>query len=574
MQCPNCGRYIRSTTQCAYCGHEFTPAEVAELKKQSAPDTPRSSRGGLSVLWNVLKLVLALMVVFLLFVYGPTYASKLMGYFGSSNNDTAQVVESSRVEEDQTEPQENQEEQAPATEQEGQEPAQEASQLTLKDHQVDVSFYPQVKVTLDFEGNLDEIDSDTFIFEVDNQGNITSLEDYSLQKENQTVVLTYNDPSLSVVGSDDLDQTLTIKAPKYDFSEQIGYQLPSMTVDESLAAQFDEIMAEDFGSSESVHVAMHISDQDLPFVYNDQAVEASELIALFAIARAYDLNDHQEVELDQMVTIDEALLAEEDEGVTANLVGEELTLQELFSNAIQTHDATAINHIIQVTGGPNEFNRWLKEKGYFSTKITQQLALDPNGTVTGSVTTAQDVSQLLVNLVEETLLSPESSHDYLELLRSSPVTDKFPAQGLHNIDILTRSELVTADSDQNQYYAGVIKTEQDTYVIVILDEGTSDQVAAVDQIAQSLQSLILYFETGSTEPVPLSEPEPASAPEPEPAPAPEPTPEPAPAPEPVPEPQPVQPQLKPWELNPDEWYRGEDGRWYNTNPNYNYGNAN
>lgn len=565
MQCPNCGRYIRSTTQCAYCGHEFTPAEVAELKKQSEPDTPRSSKGGLSILWNVLKLVLALMVVFLLFVYGPTYASKLMGYFGSSNNDTAQVVESSsQVEEDQTKPQENEEDQAPATDQEGQEFTQEATQLTLKNHEVDVSLYPQVKVTLDFEGNLDEIDSNTFAFEVDNQGNVTSLEDYSLQKENQKVVLTYNDPSLSVVGSDDLEQTLTIKASEYDLNEQIDYQLPSMTVDESLVAQFNEIMTEDFGSSESVHVAMHVSDQDLPFVYNDQVVEASELIALFAIARAYDLSDHQEVDLDQMVTIDEALVAKEDEGVTASLVGEEVTLHELFSNAVQTHDATAINHIIQVTGGPNEFNRWLKEKGYFSTKITQQLALDPNGTVTGSVTTAQDVSQLLVHLVEETLLSQESSNSYLELLRLSPVTDKFPAQGLHNIDILTRSELVTADNDRNQYYAGVIETEQDTYVIVILDEGTSDQAVAVDQIAQSLQSLVLYFETGSTEPAPLPEPEPAPAP----------VPEPVPAPEPAPAPQPVQPQLRPWELNPEEWYQGEDGRWYNTDPNYNYGNAN
>lgn len=555
MQCPNCGRYIRSTTQCAHCGHKFTPAEVAEMKKQSEPQTPRSSKGGLSILWNVIKLVIALMLIFLLFLYGPTYASKLMGYFNSSNGDTAQVAKTPAEKEEPKDATENKEMGS------DEETADEMNhQLVLKDHKVDTSLYPQVKVQMDFEGAVDGIDAKTFAFEVDNQGNITKLEDYSLQKEGQMITLTYKDPSLSVVASDNLKQTLVVKADQYNLKEQMEYQLPSMTVDESLAAQFNTIMTEDFNSSTSVHAAVRLSDQDLPLVYNDQSVEASELIALFAIAKAYDLNENQGIELDHLVTIDEALIATNDDGEVANRVGEEITLYELFSSAIQHHDATAINHIIQTTGGPNDFNRWLKEKGYFSTKITQQLSLDDNGTIVGSATTAQDVSQLLTDLVDNSLLSQQNSEDYLTLLRSSPTTDKFPAEGLHDLEIVSRSELVTSDTDSNQYYAGVIMTPHDTYVIVLLKEGDQESESSIEQIAHSIQSLVRYFETGATAPEPTPEPEPEL----------EPAPQPEPAPDPTLEPQAAQPAQRPWETNPEEWYRGEDGRWYNKDPNYQY----
>ena len=100
MKCPNCGREVRSKTSCAYCGQSFTEgdkspsarpvetkretqADVQEIKQETFRDTselranretqgkppvvPKTKRKGGNVIWNILKLLIAVAVVFLLF---------------------------------------------------------------------------------------------------------------------------------------------------------------------------------------------------------------------------------------------------------------------------------------------------------------------------------------------------------------------------------------------------------------------------------------------------------------------------------------------------------------------------
>ena len=91
MQCPNCGRNVRSKNQCAYCGHVFNKQEVAELKEETrnedvVQETPRRSSGGFSrVLWGIIKLVLAVAIVFLAFLYGPRIINQVVDYFQTSD---------------------------------------------------------------------------------------------------------------------------------------------------------------------------------------------------------------------------------------------------------------------------------------------------------------------------------------------------------------------------------------------------------------------------------------------------------------------------------------------------------
>ena len=144
MKCPNCGRNVRSKTQCAYCGYDFksgdtTAKETQETKHServedtqviptvepdygerreriepivteptdfkevddfpsASSDTyetrsnrepqaviPKTKRKGGSVVWGIVKLLLAVAVVFLLFLFGPRLIGQVMDYFNSDD---------------------------------------------------------------------------------------------------------------------------------------------------------------------------------------------------------------------------------------------------------------------------------------------------------------------------------------------------------------------------------------------------------------------------------------------------------------------------------------------------------
>ncbi|WPJ91130.1 hypothetical protein R0V13_01790 [Facklamia hominis] len=44
MQCPNCGRHVRSKTQCAYCGYQFNSSDKKEFNREPASERPDVKR--------------------------------------------------------------------------------------------------------------------------------------------------------------------------------------------------------------------------------------------------------------------------------------------------------------------------------------------------------------------------------------------------------------------------------------------------------------------------------------------------------------------------------------------------
>lgn len=543
MKCPNCGRDVRSKTQCAYCGHSFkageasTPAstrsassergeetrvqesqpeqfrEASELRAtretQEAPAVvPRTKRKGGNVIWNILKLLIAVAIVFLLFLFGPNLVGQVMDYFNSDDNILVQTLGSNEEEE---EPAENNEADSDAenVDSEGDESSsgeegtsteeESASSLTLVEQNVNLDNYPKIDVTLDFEETLTDVDQTTFDFIVESANNgETELSEYSLYKENQRLVLSFNDPNLAVVAVDEQEQTLRLASEALGFEESITYALPNVTVDQAQAEQFNATINEQLANGVNVSAVFYEVGADVPFVYDGQTIEANSAISWFVLQRIFEGVAEGELELNHPVEINDALKAAEDVGTVAELeAATTMTVEELALLTVQERDLSAMNHLIQETGGLNEFNLWLNESGYFATRMNAPLGYDDNAQTTGAVTNSQDIGNLLGKLAQNELIDESNDELFKEMLLQSPMSEKYPT-GLEQVT--TRYEMLSADENpNNQYYTGILETEETAYVVIFFISNFDNADAIVSSIASSIQELVTYFETGSVE---------------------------------------------------------------------------
>lgn len=543
MKCPNCGRDVRSKTQCAYCGHSFkagepsTPAstrsassergehtrvqesqpeqfrEASELRAtreaHEAPAiVPRTKRKGGNIIWNILKLVIAVAIVFLLFLYGPNLVGKVMDYFNSDDNILVQTLGSDEEEtvengeaDSETDTENGDAEGGESSEGEEETSTEEesASALTLVEQNVNLDNYPTIDVTLDFEETLTDVDQTTFDFIVQSANNgETELSEYSLYKENQRLVLSFNDPNLAVVAVDEQEQTLRLVSETLNFEESITYTLPSVTVDQAQVDQFNATINEQLANGVNVSAVFYEVGADVPFVYDGQTIEANSAISWFVLQRIFEGVSEGELELDHPVEINEALKAAEDSGTVAELeAATTMTVEELALLTIQERDLTAMNHLIQETGGLNEFNLWLNESGYFATRMNAPLGYDDNAQTTGAMTNSQDIGNLLGKLAQNELVDETNDGLFKEMLLQSPMTEKYPA-GLEYVT--RRYEMLSADDNpNNQYYTAILETEDTAYVVIFFISNFENAETIVSSIASSIEELVTYFETGSVE---------------------------------------------------------------------------
>lgn len=538
MKCPNCGKTVRSKTQCAHCGHVFDKDDKKELKVKevvyddntSSDDTyvdySRSSRSKTaSVLWSLVKLVIAVAIVFVAFLFGPTVIDSVMNYF-NPETEVAQEVQSpeegqptdgneggdietptlvSNEGEEDSETEEGADDGQTTAEESGQDSAsegeeseeEEAAGLALASSDVNLDNYPLISVSMDFEEDLDQVASDTFVFSIETNGNTVDLgNDYSLVKEGQNLTLSFNDPAIAVLSTEPTQQTLRIASESLEIEESVEYELPSVSVSGEMTEAFNAIINDNLSDLGQVSVVSYEEGESIPLVYDDQTKEAGTLISWFVIAHTYHSIDQGDLSLEDLITINPDLIAAGDQGYVATTEEvSEFSVRDLIVQVINNLDPTALNHLIQANGGPNEFNLWMNESNFFATRVTQLLSLNEAGYVEGAVTNATDIASLLQALANNELVSEELDQNFKDLLLDSPLTYKFPVDQPGNVQ--TRFEIATSDGNLGQqYYSGILQLENGYHIVVILLSDFEDVDSSVLAISNTISELLTTFETG------------------------------------------------------------------------------
>lgn len=546
MECPNCGKTVRSKTQCAHCGHVFNKDDQKELKvKEVVYDNStfdddtyvdysrgKKSKTG-SILWSLVKLVIAVAVVFLAFLFGPTMIDSVMNYFNADSevaqevqtpqeadqtpdgNDGGDIETPTLVSNDGGDDSETEEgaDDAQTTEEESTEDSadsaseseqaededeeEETTGLALASSDVNLDNYPLITVSLDFEEDLDQVDSETFAFEIESNGNVVDLgDDYSLVKEGQNLTLSFNDPAIAVLSTEPTQQILSVTSESLDIEETIEYELPSASDSGEITEAFNNIINDNLSGLGQVSVVSYEDGESIPLVYDDQTKEAGTLISWFVIAHTYHSINEGDLALEDMIAINPELIAEGDQGYVATTEElSELSVRDLIVQVINNLDPTALNHLIQANGGPNNFNLWLNESNFFATRVTQLLSLNEAGYVEGAVTNAKDIASLLQNLANDQLVSEELDQNFKELLLDSPLTYKYPVDQANNV--LTRYEIATSDGNLGQqYYSSILELESGYHIVVILLSDFEDVDSSVLAISNTISELLASFETG------------------------------------------------------------------------------
>ena len=457
---------------------------------------PRRRGGFLSILWGILKLLLAVVIVFLLFLYGPRLIRQakdvLNGNGGSDNSvETSQSSDQSLESTSETEGQTG----SAVTNESG----AGSSSYTLTGSQVEVpnGQYPLVEAELDFEDDLTSIDRDTFAFSVKSGDETYDLGDaYALSKEGKQLKLSFNDPSAGQRNSQG-QASLLVTSQDGDFEEEIAFDKPNQSVDAQIEDKVNQVLSDNLANEDAISAYLKEAGSDQsPYLKNPNSLEAGNQLSWFILQAVYEAVEAQELALEDPVMIQDDLLAPGDTGSLATEGQSEQTVGSLLTAMVESNDVTAMNHLIQSLGGPNKFNAWLNDHHYFATKVNNLLAVDDtSGAVTGAATDVQDLGRLLEQLAQDQLVSSSSDSAIKDLLVKSPMTNKYPASGIESVS--RRFEVASNDDNQNQqYYAGILETETANYVVIFMDNQVDDPAAAVQAIGQSVDQVASLLMTG------------------------------------------------------------------------------
>ncbi|MBK0347058.1 serine hydrolase [Aerococcaceae bacterium zg-ZJ1578] len=494
MKCPNCEREVRSKKQCAFCGHQFDESEPVKTESidsyiEESEVIPKTKRKNnvLRILWSIIKLVLTIFIIFLLIAFGPKYATKLWEQYGFGNKQSSQVETTESVVEETT---------VETTEE------TTVAPTAMLNASVDTSAYPLTKIVMELANDSTTVDRNQLELGVVSNGTEKPIENYSLLQEGNKFTISFNNPAIESVSANEREQTLYLRSEELLIDEKIPVTLPEVTVDKE---RFD-FLNEVIGSQENISAAITKVGEKTPFVHTDKSAENSYLFSWFILNRVMEAVDKGELKLDDSVTILNALKAkDETTGVALMEENETLTVEEMIKAVIQ-QDVTAMNHLIQETGGPNAFNVWLSENQYFATKVTNLLNTDENGHVSGVVTNTQDVLSLLNLFAENKLVSETADAQLKEWILQTPVTEKYPA----DIEGVTRRyEIASTDTDNNvQSYSAIVETEEGNYIIVASVDKVSE--TTVKEISSLINRIVQFLRTGNKE---ITESEPTPAPE-------------------------------------------------------------
>lgn len=540
MKCPNCGKNVRSKNQCAHCGYVFNKKDVKESQEVSEireietephlyQDEPRPRRksGAGSLLWGILKLVIGIAILFALFLFGPRIYNSVMEYFQPSDTEVVDNQPESQPDSDNQVAQSDTEEtdnndvtemttqgegtlvtgdeettidpDAPAEETTLDEESEEAAGAVLASSEVDLASYPLIAVELDFDDLAEDVNGEDFEFEVETNGNVDPLNlDYSLIRDGNTLSLSYTDPSVSILTTEDVEQVLHVRSEELGIEETVTYTLPSATYDSEVLEEVNSIIDDNLSDLANVSAVIYQPDADSPIVYDNESIDAGALIGWFVLDYTYDQVNQGEISLDDVYPMNPELIGSNDEGTIATAgEGTEFIVNDYIIQVVHNRDVTAMNHLIDLGGGPNDFNLWLNESGFFATRITELLGLDDEFHISGAMTSAHDVANLLLSLSNLDLNGEELDEAFLTNLLDSPLTEKFPYNDL--VNVIRRYEISSGDTNLNdQHYAGIIETENGNYIVAILSNQFETAEPVVAGISQSIYEIITFLETGES----------------------------------------------------------------------------
>ena len=608
MQCPNCGRRVRSKSQCAYCGYRFNSADKKEYKEKTLPsdDTPTApdqtakstSKGerpqpqpldsrkrndhsnssvarrsleqemkeaefeaqqaylrasspenesepideeedfkrradevfsypytansseqisteddedyilpktkkSSSLLKKLFGFLIMLAILALLFLFGPQLYDQATEWWAARQSDSTETTEESSDKEaslqDEKDHSDSSQEMADKDQKSDNQAVQDEPSYHITKSDVDTSGYPRVKVKLSFAETLADVKEDTFDFKVQyNETEVPLQDNYTLEKVGKDILLSFVDPAVSVVGEDTSQQILQISGE--NFSDSVEYKVPADDGDKKIKEALNDIVNSQLAGLKDVSVFIQPIDEQVPYVYNDQVMNADQSIGWFVLQWIHELLAEGTIQPDQIIEVNDQLIASGDTGQVGTKVIPAFTLQDMINLVAMENDASAMNHLIQLAGGVNEFNLWLKKAGYFSTRMNAPLAIESGRNITGATTSATDLGSLMLKLAKDKLFTGNQSSFngvFKETLMLSPNTLKFPGE---NANFGRRYEMMSSDlNNETQNYEGIIETSIGDIAVVIMADKVQSADSIIPTIRQIIEESLSYLINGDQE---------------------------------------------------------------------------
>ncbi len=217
-------------------------------------------------------------------------------------------------------------------------------------------------------------------------------------------------------------------------------------------------------------VVLDITDKRYAAIEPDQVRTAASLYKLFVARELYDFNVQGKLSFDQMVTVTQAAVNQDSSD--PNLpVGTTIQVSECLRRMITISD-NACGYLLGSLISWNNVNETLNIRGYSHTSLGSD-----------QLTSAGDIGLLLRRVAEGQMVTPDSSHNLEAILFEQQINTRLPA--LLPPGVIGHK---TGDLNGLAHDAGIVRTKDKSYVIVVLSGPWKDVGKANNSIAKlSLQ---------------------------------------------------------------------------------------
>ena len=226
-------------------------------------------------------------------------------------------------------------------------------------------------------------------------------------------------------------------------------------------------------------VVLDITDKTYAAVEPDQVRTAASLYKLFVARELYDFRAQGKLSFDQTVTVT-STAANQDSKDPSLPVGTSIQISECLRRMIVISD-NACGYLLGSLIGWNNVNETFNIKGYFQTSLGSD-----------QLTSAGDVSLLLRRAAEGQMVDPESSHNLEAILFEQQINTRLPA--LLPPGVIGHK---TGDLNDLAYDAGIVRTKDKSYVIVVLSgpwKNVDEANNSIAKLSRQVYDYILNFQ--------------------------------------------------------------------------------
>lgn len=212
----------------------------------------------------------------------------------------------------------------------------------------------------------------------------------------------------------------------------------------------------------------------------DREYVSASLYKLWMMAVVYDQIEKKELTLDQKLTESVATINKKFDLATDSA--------ELTEGNISLSVTDALTKMITVSDNYSALLFSSKLGVSKMTALLKEYALTDSKTGSPPKTTAADIARFYELLYTKKLISPTSSTAMIELLKRQALNDRIPKYLPEDTEIAHK----TGELDGVKHDAGIIFTDTDDYILVVLSESTNPSSAA-ERIALVSKNVYEYF---------------------------------------------------------------------------------